>query len=246
MENKNKSQKNKKGFYTALGISFTMVLCACIYSYSQGTENDELNSMEVAENTNSYEYETFQEIAPEIIQTETFAEVTEEIIEQAAVVENHYIPEETELIEEKTELSEISEHKISFPLEEEKEIIQEFSNGELVKSESENCWKTHNGTDFSASKGDKIFATDTGVILSVQEEGLWGITVTIDHENGYVTRYTGLGNDISVQVDDKVESGQQIGTLGEPSESESLLETHFHFEVLKNNEYINPLEYLSN
>lgn len=243
MDNKNTKSKNKKGFYTALGISFAMVLAACIYSFYQTDEEEDFSSMEA---TNvSVEEATFEEAVPEIIATETICESTEtEEFQQAAAIKND---SETEISEdeEETESIEESAHIISLPLGEEREVLQSFSNGELIKDESEGCWKTHNGTDFSATKGDKVFAADSGVVKSIGEEGLWGITITIDHENGYVTKYTGLGNDISVNEGDRVESNQQIGCVGDNPESENQIKPHFHFEVLNNEKYIDPEEYLA-
>ena len=243
MDNKNTKSKNKKGFYTALGISFAMVLAACAYSYFQTDEKEDFSSMEATDV--SFEEATFEEAVPEIIPTETICESTEtEEFQQAAAIKNN---SESEISkdEEETENTEENAHIISNPLGEERKILQTFSNGELVKDESEGCWKTHNGTDFSATKGDKVFAADSGVVKSIGEEGLWGITITIDHENGYITKYMGLGNDISVNEGDRVESSQQIGCVGDNPESENQIEPHFHFEVLNNEKYINPEEYLA-
>lgn len=243
MDNKNTKSKNKKGFYTALGISFAMVFAACAYSYFQTDEKEDFSSMEATDV--SFEEATFEEAVPEIIPTETICESTEtEEFQQAAAIKNNSEPEISK-DEEETENTEENAHIISNPLGEEREILQTFSNGELVKDESEGCWKTHNGTDFSATKGDKVFAADSGVVKSIGEEGLWGITITIDHENGYITKYMGLGNDISVNEGDRVESSQQIGCVGDNPESENQIEPHFHFEVLNNEKYINPEEYLA-
>lgn len=243
MDNKNTKSKNKKGFYTALGISFAMVLAACAYSYFQTDEKEDFSSMEATDV--SFEEATFEEAVPEIIPTETICESTEtEEFQQAAAIKNNSEPEISK-DEEETENTEENAHIISNPLGEERKILQTFSNGELVKDESEGCWKTHNGTDFSATKGDKVFAADSGVVKSIGEEGLWGITITIDHENGYITKYMGLGNDISVNEGDRVESSQQIGCVGDNPESENQIEPHFHFEVLNNEKYINPEEYLA-
>ena len=63
MDNKNTKSKNKKGFYTALGISFAMVLAACAYSYFQTDEKEDFSSMEATDV--SFEEATFEEAVPE-------------------------------------------------------------------------------------------------------------------------------------------------------------------------------------
>lgn len=66
--------------------------------------------------------------------------------------------------------------------------------------------------------------------------------VRIDHGNGYQTRYLHLEyGSVTVKVGDKVNKGQTLGYMGNTGNS---FGSHLHFEVLKNNEKINPTIYL--
>ena len=99
----------------------------------------------------------------------------------------------------------------------------------------------HDGIDLIAPHGDPVFAVADGVVTEVEHgrKGL-GNMVTIDHGNGYVTRYCLLG-DISAVKGRKVSHGQQIGTVGILP---SMPLPHLHFEVLYKGEVKDPVNYL--
>ena len=72
------------------------------------------------------------------------------------------------------------------------EILNPFSNFELVKSKTTGVWQTHNGVDISGNLGDEIKAMTSGTVIEVTEDALWGVCVTIDHGNGITARYCNL------------------------------------------------------
>lgn len=61
--------------------------------------------------------------------------------------------------------------------------------------------------------------------------------VTIQHSDGYSTAYKHLQG-FSVQQGDIVIAGQQIGAVGNIGASTA---PHLHYEVLKDNQPVNPL-----
>jgi murein DD-endopeptidase MepM/ murein hydrolase activator NlpD len=265
---KNKNHKHQKSFYTALSISIFMVIAACAYSYVQSDDNNQktaensLKSEELDVNreqdnvlkivtTESLESETEAEFFEETADLES--EIYEESESEISVIKSHNYQAETEaeLGEENAvlefETEEITSHILNYPIDTDNadiEVIMPFSNGELIKFETTGCWQTHNGTDFKASKGDDIYACESGIVTSVSEDGLWGITIEIDHENGVVSRYCGMGSELLVAENDIVTSGQKIGVLSDNPEIEENLESHFHFEIIKDGNYIDPQEYL--
>ena len=123
-------------------------------------------------------------------------------------------------------------------------VIQPFSGETLVKSETTGVWQTHNGTDYAASLGDSVCAVQKGVVTRIEEDALWGITVTIDHKNGVLTRSCGLNTGLSVAEGDAVEAGTVIGAVGNTADIESGIASHLHFEVIKNGDFIDPERYL--
>ena len=80
-----------------------------------------------------------------------------------------------------------------------------------------------------------------GEITEVKKDSIWGVTVVLDHHNGYVTRYCGLSDGLSVQQGDMLVSGDLIGTVGDTADIESALAPHLHIEMLHNGSYIDPM-----
>lgn len=125
------------------------------------------------------------------------------------------------------------------------EIITEFSDGELVYSETLGVWQTHNGIDIAADKGKNVVAMTNGEVLKVWEDTLWGYCVTIDHKNSVVSHYYGLDANLSVVEGDKVDSGDVIGTVGNTASAEITMPSHIHFALTRNGEWVDPVYYIS-
>ncbi len=103
--------------------------------------------------------------------------------------------------------------------------------------------KFHSGIDFSAQMGTEAYATGDGVVCDV-EKGHWGYgnMVTIDHGFGYKTRYAHLQK-AAVRKGQKVKRGQLIGFVGNTGKTTGV---HLHYEVLKNDVPINPINFFYN
>ena len=103
--------------------------------------------------------------------------------------------------------------------------------------------KFHSGIDFSAQMGTEAYATGDGVVYDV-EKGHWGYgnMVTIDHGFGYKTRYAHLQK-AAVRKGQKVKRGQLIGYIGNTGKTTGV---HLHYEVLKNDVQIDPINFFYN
>ncbi len=124
------------------------------------------------------------------------------------------------------------------------EVIWEYSNGELVKSETLGVWKTHDGMDIAASEGTGVKAACTGKVKEIKDDPLWGICVVIDHGDGYETHYYGLDKVLEVKEGSEVESGDKIGVTG-AIECESKLAPLLHFAVKQNGKWVSPKDYVN-
>ena len=100
--------------------------------------------------------------------------------------------------------------------------------------------RMHQGLDFTATTGTDIMATGNGVVEIVQEK-MWGYgkSIVINHGYGYKTRYGHL-NGFNVKQGQKVKRGQIIGYVGSTGKSTA---PHLHYEVLKNNERVDPVHF---
>ena len=250
--------KKHLGFYAVLVLCMAMISFACWYAYEQ-TRNQivmnldsavgDIKVMEVQTDIpKQTEPPTERELlteAPFIAEPLQTAPIqTQPITQEAAVVD---APETAPVMPETEALSTEAAFPISgnppcYPLN--GEIIGEFSGGELVKSPTTGIWQTHNGIDIAGNQGDTVCAIDAGIVKNVENDALWGITVTIEHQNGILSRYCSLNNGLSVNTGDKVENGTIIGALGNTADIESAMPTHLHFELMQGEHYLNPVEYL--
>lgn len=123
------------------------------------------------------------------------------------------------------------------------EVDKPFSGGDMVQSKTMGDWRVHNGVDFRGTVGDQVRAVNNGVVKAVYDDVLWGTVVEIDHGNGLVARYCGLGKGSTAAVGDKVKINDRIGNLGSvPVESAD--EVHLHFEMRQDGTAVNPMPIL--
>ena len=97
---------------------------------------------------------------------------------------------------------------------------------------------THNGLDLIAPAGEEVRASADGVVSDVvrSRKGL-GNVITIDHENGYKTRYAHLA-DMEVRKGMRVKKGRRLGYVGVSGNS---FAPHLHYEVLKDTLVMDPV-----
>ena len=103
--------------------------------------------------------------------------------------------------------------------------------------------KMHTGMDFTAPTGTEIYATGNGVVSDVifSSRG-YGNTIIIDHGFSYKTLYAHLSS-IQVKRGQKVKRGEVIGLVGNTGMS---MAPHLHYEVRKNDQPINPINFYFN
>ena len=100
--------------------------------------------------------------------------------------------------------------------------------------------KFHEGMDFSAKTGTPIFATGDGVVSRADNAASgFGNHIVIRHGFGYETLYGHLSKYKS-RVGQRVNRGDIIGYVGSTGRSEA---PHLHYEVHKNGEVVNPLNF---
>ncbi len=98
----------------------------------------------------------------------------------------------------------------------------------------------HEGVDFSARKGSKVYATADGIVRKAGYERGYGYTIEIDHGNGVVTRYAHNAK-LLVRRGQKVKRGDVIAYVGNSGRSTA---PHLHYEVRVNGVPQNPLKFI--
>ena len=99
--------------------------------------------------------------------------------------------------------------------------------------------RMHTGVDWAAPVGTPILAAGDGTVEMVGGKGGYGNYVRIRHANGYSTAYGHMSRYAEgVKPGVAVKQGQVIGYVGSTGLSTG---PHCHFEVLVNNNFVNPM-----
>jgi murein DD-endopeptidase MepM/ murein hydrolase activator NlpD len=100
--------------------------------------------------------------------------------------------------------------------------------------------KKHYGMDFSAIRGTPIYATGDGKVVRADNRASgYGNHIRIDHGFGYISLYAHMSK-YNVKRGQKVKRGDIIGYVGNTGRS---VASHLHYEILKDNKKINPLNF---
>ncbi|MFT4611428.1 MAG: murein DD-endopeptidase MepM/ murein hydrolase activator NlpD [Glaciecola sp.] len=100
--------------------------------------------------------------------------------------------------------------------------------------------KFHFGMDFTAPRGSPVYASGDGVVKRADNNSTgYGNHIRIDHGYGYVSLYAHLYQ-YKVRANQKVKRGDLIGYVGSTGRSEA---PHLHYEVFKDEERINPINF---
>ena len=103
--------------------------------------------------------------------------------------------------------------------------------------------KKHTGMDFSAETGTEIYATGEGKVILVENSRRgYGNHVIIDHGYGFKTLYAHMSK-FNVRSGQEIKRGEVIGFVGNTGHS---VGPHLHYEVIKNEEKVNPINYYFN
>lgn len=98
-----------------------------------------------------------------------------------------------------------------------------------------------NGIGIGAAEGTPVKAVESGRVELVQRLGTYGLTVVVQHGNGYRSLYMQLQN-ASVAVGQDVTRGQVIGTVGGANSEQG---PHLHFEIRGENSIaLDPSDWL--
>lgn len=183
--------------------------------------------------------------------------ITEALKQNDEENEIEEIKEEEKVIEEEKKVStdkkntgkeaeDVKEEKkeLEFCYPVEGEIAKDFSMETLVFSETLQEWTVHQGIDILASRTTVVKASEKGTVSAIKNDPRYGLTVVLEHEDGFKTIYSNLLSTEFVEEGENVEKGDSIGTVGNSAVFEIADEPHLHFEMTKNDSYVDPKLYL--
>lgn len=100
--------------------------------------------------------------------------------------------------------------------------------------------KFHSGMDFTSPRGTPVYATGDGVVKRADSGSSgYGRHIRIDHGYGYVSLYAHLYK-YNVVPNQQVKRGEIIGFVGSSGRSQA---PHLHYEIIKDGNKINPLNF---
>ena len=112
-------------------------------------------------------------------------------------------------------------------------------NKNVVVLQSYTSYSGHQGIDFAAPIGTPIYAVANGKIVQYSPYAGYGNLVIVEHPGNYKTYYAHLSAyNPELSVGSEVRRGLEIGYVGSTGHSTG---PHLHFELRKNNVYLNPL-----
>jgi hypothetical protein len=100
--------------------------------------------------------------------------------------------------------------------------------------------REHTGFDILSPVGTEVLAAASGTVTLVSRQTTaWGRRIEITHSGGIVTTYSHL-QEIMVKKGQKVQQSEVIGRVGNSGTSFAL---HLHYEVIVNDNYVDPINY---
>lgn len=97
----------------------------------------------------------------------------------------------------------------------------------------------HLGIDLASLSNSNVHAANHGRVLFAERNGIYGLTVVLDHGQGLASLYGHLSH-IEVKPGQDVKKGDFIGITGQTGLAGG---DHLHFSVLVNGVFVNPIEW---
>ncbi len=193
-------------------------------------------------NTVDYIEEASSDIGKSIEEAINSMEEESEDTEDNTTEEQTTTTSEEETVQTDSEPEEVEDPEFSVPVD--GDITIGFAKDSLIYSNTLEEWITHLGIDIEAERTTIVKAAEAGTITSIKNDPRYGLTVVIEHVNGYETVYSNLLTTEFVTEGEEVEKGQSIGTVGNSAAFEIVDEPHLHFEIIKDGENVDPTLYI--
>lgn len=222
---------------------------ANILNNTKSSENTESASTEIGKSVNEAETELKENNTVSNNTTSTTSSTNTNsntnVLTTNKVTSNNETNQTNSKVEEK-ETTETEEKTVELSFEKpvEGDIVRDFAVDSLIYSDTLQEWTTHTGIDIKAEKTTVVKAAEAGTVKNIKNDPRYGLTVIIEHANGFQTVYSNLLTSEFVVEGEKVEKGQSLGTVGNTAAFEIADEPHLHFEILKDSVQVDPNIYL--
>ena len=122
-------------------------------------------------------------------------------------------------------------------------ILLNYSMDKTIYFSTLDQYKYNPAVIISGAEGDQVISATTGIVKSIDVTAETGTTVNIDIGNGYELFYGQL-KEVPVKVGDYVEAKTVLGYVSQPTKYYSVEGCNVYFEMRKDGQPVNPIEYM--
>lgn len=122
-------------------------------------------------------------------------------------------------------------------------VLLNYSMDETVYFSTLDQYKYNPALIIAGNVGQEVKSAEEGKVTSIETDAQTGVTVKVSLGDGYEVVYGQLG-EVCVTQGENITEGDIIGYLGEPTKYYSVEGCNLYFQLLRNGEPVNPLEYL--
>lgn len=264
MNNNSKNQKKQKRSIAAICLAVCLVAALTIagtYIFGErdtdqsqaSTDNGEAVADSAADLDNQG---TTEETASDLLENES-SDVQDENEQSAQESSQSEIGDDAQSVSSESEQSDDSQSQnaqteetvaaaqtglsLEWPVE--GNVLMSYSMDKTVYFKTLNQYKYNPAMIIGGEEGAEVVASATGTVTSVGVTAQTGTTVTMNIGSGYSVVYGQL-KEVSVSEGDYLDTGDSIGYLSAPTKYYTEEGCNLYYQVLKNGQPVNPLDFL--
>lgn len=243
MSNKQTQPKSRRGAGVAIAVCFVAaVIMAGTYALNglKEAKEQELAMLEEKQESKITNAEKLV-INTEKEDEEEMAESEADIIEEEEVAEEGKASESAQTAGTNISVNFTENSRMLWPVD--GNLLMGYSMDQTVYFSTLDQYKYNPAMVIAGAEGDQVIAGAAGVVKSIDNTAQTGLTVNIDLGNGYEVLYGQL-KDIPLNVGDYVAANTVVGYVAQPTKYYVAEGCNVYFEMRKDGQSIDPLEYI--
>lgn len=227
----NNENYNKKGFYTVLyTLAAIFIILAFGISILNSGNTGNNTEVDLEENISPVDKSNVKPLTTETT-TEVKAEAQTEQVTKSAAADN--------AVQDNGELSLFDDsQEMEWPVS--GQIVMDYSDDTAIFDRTLEQYRTNDSICISADVGTEVFAAADGIITTITNDKISGITVNVDHGNGWTSTYSQLDENLAVSEGESVHKGDKIGIVANPTNYSVALGPHLEFSVFNDENPTDP------
>lgn len=208
---------------------------------AQADTEENLDEAKIETEEDIYEIGEAELAQAEETEEDAASEETEETAVQSEEAEEEPSEEEEADTSETEQFAFADDSRLIWPVD--GDVILNYSMDKSIYFSTLNQYKYHPAIVISAEVGSEVRCAARGEVTDISVNEETGTTLTMDIGSGYQAIYGQL-KEVTVEEGDTVESETVIGYVSEPTKYYTLEGSNLYFQLLKNREPVNPMDYM--